>query len=1302
MMKYLLLLIAGWTLLTPAIAQRGQPFVVGIGAESDSLTVMITVGQPYIGNSFGFATMIDGSIDSLLYYTIGDIPNITFNPGVQTRFEISWKDHNNARYSYRPISLSDTVLDISLITAESKAVFEYNPENDIMESFQLEFMAVKQNDTAKQTVTFNPVYILPPDYKTLAYRFQSSLQDTVIIYRSENNDTVSIIGYDIIFENGSINYGVLEYNEGSTLKQLSVYATNILVRDVVKLPGCELKVYCESLSFENDAACFDIQPTDALTSNNGKDSKNMEIYAKNFSAKGSLYRFWLRGGKGASEEIEGPLATGGGNAGNFITNLDVSKYVNLEGGYVGDLNGHTPLGSKGKDGQFIREASLYGWLHPNFIRFALKGTKEDYVHGLEEKVFAACQKYIQILDAYKKSSEYDTINLDLAQLYDAFSVINEKLIGGYDYFGNSKNWAPLLSFEANMDMYNNEIDYAIRVLYLQSWITGIGSDLKKKKEGANKLIEKNLERIEELRASYNTARTEYPNYLDSYIYDSKKMDELNILFNKKIDSLYTRAKNIVAKKNHWKNVLYDIGNYCSYVPGMNHYGLLFKTIAQIDYNEPFTSENLDLAKDAFTKGLADFTTKSEIVAGYYSGDKDAMAEGGKELLKVSMDNLSAEERKKNQDIKNQLVMPNEEVEAKFNQLKAECPQVDGLADSLEIVSHNKAISWNNLAYAISCLNNTSGEINQLLTSVNALNNVVAYNTNFDARAVSVLNEMKTNAWGSLLKHQYYMARAYQYRFLEPYTKEIDMEGLFYKIDSIAQKGTDDSYYTNFNALKVLFEKPLMEMTEELYDNFNAGISYGSNHDVYYVLSKEELSTLNEKQELTINLWESGIINKEYFDVRITNFSINDTSIKVWSDIIVENTRLTVNMEHSGKSKFIDPKTGLHYMFDQYSAKSINAGITSPINWGLVYNFSNKDVSQINRSLKQESLIKHLLGNNKSDENVFAFTFPSAWADIKVRTSVDGSQTNFKYKINSLTLKFNIDYKINNGLFNLLVQTNKGLKPIILCNTADVNGFTHGRGNFTRTYKPNKNIEFTAPPTYGNYAFVRWLRTDIANNHTDSLYSNKIQINSNLYKWITAEYELAIPQLELPDTIFADYTAQSIQFNIQNARYCDNISMNWMITENCEWLSLTGEEEGVENGTSTIQLTENTGDRRMSKIEICSPNAIEPFVNIVVIQSSIAVGNETDKLVNAKSKITLHPNPASNEVTVSIEGSITPQKVSYAINDMQGKIIENKSNVILSGSSQLKIDIGHVNNGIYILVLTLENGELIREKLEVHK
>jgi hypothetical protein len=1304
MKKYLFLNIIGLIWHFNMLGQTGQPIAIGIG--TDTLAPMITIGQPYCENSFGFASLVNNSVDSLLSYNMGEIPDITVTPGIKTRFKITWEDHGDAVYTCSEIDYPYEILSISIIPSDNGVVFEYTPTDDVFENFKLAFRATQLNESVEQTVTFNPVQALPQEYKTIAYACNSFLMDTIVVNKSVGNDTVYIIGTTVVFEDGEINSGAYHY-KGTSVEKLAIYATSVIVRDSVALPGCELTIYCENLSFGTENACFDIQPNDGLGTE-GEDTKNMCVYAKNFVAPGYSYRFRLRGGQGASENtVTKTKAKGGGNAGNFTSNLNLRKYVNLEGGYTGNTIDSTTLGTKGKEGEYTPDPSLYRWLHPILVRFALGNVTNDYIHGLDNRVNATCEKYISILDAYKKSNEYDTStlrSLDLMQLYNSFTNVQEKLLGGYDYFGNPKAWAPLLSFEANQTMYESEVDYAIRVLYLHYWITGKASKMKDKKSAAGELIEKNTKKVSELQRLYEKARIDYSPQKDKFLEDSKELYELDKLLNEKLDSLYARAEKIIANKNKWRGIVFTVGDVCSCIPSMNHYGIVMKGIAQLDYNDPFSSENLDVAFESCSLYIDDMISKTEIVAGIYLNKPDLVADGSKELIMESLGNISPEQQKKNQDLKRQIVMPKDEVDAKFNQLKATCPQIDDLADSMQIVNDNKAKSWEDLSYTLNILNNTSDEINRLIASNNALNDILNNNT-YDPRAISVLNEMEKNAWATLLKYHYYLARAYQYRFLEPYNGSINMQDFFEKIETIATKDSVKLSSHDFDALKIIFEAPLKEITDGLYTRINRAEYAGTNAPGSYTLSSEDLNTLNSKGEVTINLWESGILPKYYADARLTDFQLSSTDIDVWADTLLTGAKLKVLLQHSGKSMFINHENGMHCMFDQYNSEAGKmTNSLSPIGWGFSYDFNDKEVTKLTRSVSSQSLIKHMLGDNYSDNHILIYSLPSAWADITIRRVVDigTSEVTLNSTIKKLELQFNVDYEDigKKNLANIVVKTNNGLTPVIQCNKADVNGLTHGRGSFTRTYPAGKSIEITAPENYGNYAFSRWLLT--TGGTVRPITDNTINVSASESRLLTLEYKLAVPQIKVPDTIWVDHKAQSVPFNVKNSNYCNDITMDWSITENCDWLSIAGgSQEGTENGTVTLQLLENKGVRRTSRINICSPNAINPYVDIVVVQTS----KTTDVnvvLKEAGHPIKLMPNPASSMLNVAVEGICSGQQLLYSIMDMQGKQLLCGSEFINAEHPEFNINIEQFSIGMYILLITTENKGVLKAKLMIDK
>lgn len=76
---------------------------------------------------------------------------------------------------------------------------------------------------------------------------------------------------------------------------------------------------------------------------------------------------------------------------------------------------------------------------------------------------------------------------------------------------------------------------------------------------------------------------------------------------------------------------------------------------------------------------------------------------------------------------------------------------------------------------------------------------------------------------------------------------------------------------------------------------------------------------------------------------------------------------------------------------------------------------------------------------------------------------------------------------------------------------------------------------------------------------------------------------------------------------------------------------------------------------------------------------------------------LYPNPASKEISLSINVEKSVQEGYYQITDMSGVVLENEKIDIISGKNVVKIDISHLSNGHYILGLTIDGTRLYTVK-----
>ena len=84
--------------------------------------------------------------------------------------------------------------------------------------------------------------------------------------------------------------------------------------------------------------------------------------------------------------------------------------------------------------------------------------------------------------------------------------------------------------------------------------------------------------------------------------------------------------------------------------------------------------------------------------------------------------------------------------------------------------------------------------------------------------------------------------------------------------------------------------------------------------------------------------------------------------------------------------------------------------------------------------------------------------------------------------------------------------------------------------------------------------------------------------------------------------------------------------------------------------------------------------------------------------NTKNKIVVYPNPAQNELTLSISSSKTDHAKIEVI-DMQGRILFTENHEFASGNNSIKLNISNLPNGNYLCKVETGNG-VYREKIVV--
>jgi hypothetical protein len=1329
-MKKLIITFIGFLLgiSLPMRGQPGIPFVVGMGGHSDSLSVTYTIGQPYVANHHneaGFENILTLPKDTLFAYKIGAIPDKVVYHNSVCRFRFFRAGNPSAVYSYQVTDRYDTTIIIE--QEDTSAVFQYDPLSSDFSPFLVEFIAMTNEDTLTQQVRFTPLPDLFPEQDILRYMHSEITFDTILMnqtwktgepmnFTSDNSlATIDLIGKTVVFENGTTPFAY----DMPSLARLNIFATTVIVRDAVRFPQSEVYLFCENLIFEDtgpEHSCFITIPRTPglnVSEKQGLRGGDFHCYAKNVTAPGKHVRFYLNGGTGSAEnQATGADPGGGGDAGDFYSNLNLKAYVHLKGGFYQkpyDWENNYPLGPRGEDGNYIFESQPYKWLHPNAVRLMLQFARERYIYGQDEATLETCERYIGLISSFKNTPHWDTdtvSRLDLEQLLYSFASVKEQLENDLDYYGNPRGWAPLLSFEANLQNYENEIEYAIRVFYLNYWLSTKATDLQDLLDGAWELKEQNAAEIERLQQIYAKASAEFGPNLLQFQTMSDRLDSITFVYDSKIEELLQKAKDKVA--DSWESKLRKVGfiagQVCKFIPGpvTQVLGSGLQTAAAFDYEDPLSMENWSKVHETLSLAFNEFSTVADNASGAIGGMNPASiaTAAGKQAMhncEVVLENLAPENLMKIGPAIKQLTIPDSKVKAEFERLKAATPILEVWTDTMEYLSIEKGYAAQRLSFNRYQLTAVPREITKLLLACDAMDDIIIGNENVvDPRALSYLNEMKNSAWERMLKYHYYLAMAYQYRFLEPYEQPLNMQPLFESFDTLAVHHAELSP-SQYQALLPVFQDQLKQITDELYDQFNTGTYNEFNAPVRYTLNADQLEELNINGKVNINIWEEGKIPLQNADYRVTDIDIDPAVLNISQDTILSDASLTMLFAHSGRSVLINQKDGQHFLFSQYNKDASvyyeTDNIMTPLGWGEKYFFVNQELNPITRSQASQSLLRKIL-DYAGDDDFMVFTRPSAWSDIRISTDLfKGEQAEMQFSIDAMTLIIYTDYKPVTTFSNILVNTSDGLMPLIRCSQPDRNGRYHGWGNFTRSYdKMAASVSFTAPEEYGIYKFDRWVKT--VNSGYEEIPYHSVSVNPANHTMLTAHYRLNVPKLDVPDTLYASWSQTSLDVPVQNQNVMEHLAMDWFSETSSEWFSIKeGTDTGKEDGSITLQFSSNEGELRTGTVKVYAFDASNPEKEVVIIQGTKVIGIQPG--ISAGNSLVIYPVPASQEIRIDLPEHTIGKQCIISIFTMEGRTVYSQE-WTPKNSPEHTVGISTLSPGVYILKAIIE-GEVYIQK-----
>ncbi len=755
--------------------------------------------------------------------------------------------------------------------------------------------------------------------------------------------------------------------------------------------------------------------------------------------------------------------------------------------------GIAPTGSAGAPGTFELAPDPSSWLHSFGLRAVTRFAKDAYLNGRIAEARALMAEYRDLLQVLQpvvgsvtnlSEAEFaETTSLD--QLTQEMGSIVDRIDMNLDFFGNPAGWVPMLSFEANLTAFQDEINRSIPILYLAYWLNYSATNLQNSAVAAEETVRRLREEFTEMVKSYNEVQNTLPGLRTRSSDIQLRINQLHGQLTSLEQQLVARAQQNVEERHKvpfWKKAIGVLAVAADLIPvgqpTIGRIGEGLKLLTQVDPEHPVQSalhitnvfgalSNKDVSI-CFSGSVTNGTNRPG--AATNSVQRASRKEQLKQLsncgkfLKSEFSELAS--------IFKEVQVDNKELQAEIEKVKASDPVFQRLTEDLIALNKDKERFAAELAAALQAIATLASDMteNQLATDemeVRVANQFAL----LDHNALMHVKEMERRAKERLLKFQYFTAQAFQYRMLQPFNGNFQLNTLFNRFqDLVAGPSGHLLSQQEFENLKHLFQADLANTINSVLTSLNANAPLRETPRTFD-LNAEELRRLNTDNQLVINLnqrtprlFPSSREDIRVVDLRVTGIRAHPVGGPLGADAV-----LFLDFNHLGESRLA--RNGQNFRFRHYQSATV-----SPIAWSTDFDPVHHTTNSSVLSSSSQSLLRALL-NQPTDANMLLLSRPAADADLLIRRDVL-SDNGIDLALDQVTIT--VDYEYANqptGLRTLDVTVTEDLQPVIALNQTDVSGRRDGQGDFRRTFPAGLSLTLTAPATYGGRAFDRWIIND---------------------------------------------------------------------------------------------------------------------------------------------------------------------------------------------------------------------------------
>lgn len=948
--------------------------------------------------------------------------------------------------------------DFGQLSVDTNGTVAYTPDFEIYKSpVPLNFFAVKGNDTIKRSINVNisPAYSV--EQTTFAFNYSGgqtgSTTGNVVITERNDSLIVNVMG-------DTIDVGETEANP--LVKLWGIPESTGTIGEIANWPKniAELNYYADVITMADRY----------MAVGNIANSNTIHFYARTCT---NLYLYY------------------------FHSTTYILDMYNCSVGRDAAISYNTVRLPKWVDNIYAWEELSsdydYCWLHPNWLKNTLRTLKNQLMEGENtDFVLERLEFYRSAIGDNKDKPNFwpndPEIKQSLIQLYTDMSNIINRYKAGLDYFGNPAGWVPLVSLEISSAMFDQEIDYALNAMYLSYWVQHNFENLSDQHSAIQDALESNSKEVSSLTSEFNalsSAATIAARKFESLTVES---NELKLEINDLHQELIKRAEKEIKdeekrrkKFGFFKSAASFMGSVCSAIPlpATQIIGAGLTGVSEINLDDPLSLDNLTVALGATTNAVNSYSSfaKQNSVAMQGIQDQTSGLSSIGSGLQIATEISTAagplvsgfneiSEASKSAGV------PNSKVQARLQKLMSESPEFKNVQSRLTAVLNKRQEIYANLVQMNDRITEINTEIPNLTLAINQFAVELAKPAmDLDPSTVEFVKDMEQRATERLVRYQYYMAKAYEYRVLKQYPGDFGMENIVNKIAAMGE-GSQSAVLTpdQFDVLKIIYQEQLKVITDRIYSDFTANGASERTGVRYLEITPTDLEYLNNGEQIALNLYNSGSFrfSSDEQDIRIVDIDIDSYE---YFDGTTDVETFKLNIEHSGISKF--QLNDNVYTFNHYSVDN-----TSRIKW--IYTFYpklGKEPLSNKPSAASSSLLSSLVEGGSDD--LMQFSRPSAWADLYFNMDVDNKP------LQKLILKVTFDYTnpdMNNSYAPVSFLSEPAeLSPTILPMQKDINGRQLGIGEIYRFYNLSDSVSFKIASSFGE-----WQAKCILNGNGDTV------------------------------------------------------------------------------------------------------------------------------------------------------------------------------------------------------------------------